>query len=166
MLALFPVSGSAFPGTVLLVSHDRYLIDAVAEWIWAIEGDRITVSQGNYTTYREAQLAAARPKPAAATAAGANAAPPATRPGKGEKAAKSAAAKPSRSASTEARRVAELEQAIERQEAALRAMEDDLAAASASGDVTRVANLGRTYVDQRARLDELYAVWEAEATHA
>ncbi|MDI6696215.1 MAG: ABC-F family ATP-binding cassette domain-containing protein [Anaerolineales bacterium] len=46
-----------FQGTILLVSHDRYLIDALATQIWEILPDQsaLQVFQGSYTQYREFQ---------------------------------------------------------------------------------------------------------------
>ena len=43
-----------FRGTILLVSHDRYLIDALGTQIWEIEPKRtaLTVFGGSYTAYR------------------------------------------------------------------------------------------------------------------
>ncbi|RME82286.1 MAG: ABC transporter ATP-binding protein [Caldilineae bacterium] len=52
-----------FNGTVLLVSHDRYLIDAIATQVWAIEEGRMRAYEGNYTAYvkaREEEKLAAR----------------------------------------------------------------------------------------------------------
>lgn len=45
----------AYQGTILLVSHDRYLIDALATQVWAIEPDEgaMQVFEGNYSQYRE-----------------------------------------------------------------------------------------------------------------
>ncbi len=40
-----------FPGTVLLVSHDRYLVDALADFIWVIRDGELHVYQGNYQAY-------------------------------------------------------------------------------------------------------------------
>ena len=54
----------AFPGTILLVSHDRALLDAVAERTLAIEGRRLESSDGGWAEYvrrREARLQAAVP---------------------------------------------------------------------------------------------------------
>lgn len=44
-----------FPGTILLVSHDRYLIDALASQIWEILADEraLQVFEGAYTQYRQ-----------------------------------------------------------------------------------------------------------------
>jgi len=35
-----------FEGTLLLVTHDRYLVDALATHVWAIEGNRIVAYEG------------------------------------------------------------------------------------------------------------------------
>jgi ATP-binding cassette subfamily F protein 3 len=44
-----------YPGTILLVSHDRYLIDALATQIWELVPDeeRLRVYKGSYSEYRE-----------------------------------------------------------------------------------------------------------------
>ncbi|MDD4723127.1 MAG: ATP-binding cassette domain-containing protein, partial [Acidaminococcaceae bacterium] len=42
-----------FDGTVLLVSHDRYLVNEVAERIWEIEDGTIKDYKGNYDFYLE-----------------------------------------------------------------------------------------------------------------
>ncbi len=42
---------SDFEGTLILVSHDRYLVDALATHVWAIEGGALAVCEGNYTDY-------------------------------------------------------------------------------------------------------------------
>ncbi len=41
-----------YPGTVLMVTHDRYLLDRVAARIWALEDHTITDFIGNYSDYR------------------------------------------------------------------------------------------------------------------
>jgi ATP-binding cassette subfamily F protein 3 len=55
----------AFPGTVLLVSHDRALLDAVAERTLAIENGRLNSYDGGWAEYvrRRAELEAAKPEP-------------------------------------------------------------------------------------------------------
>jgi ATP-binding cassette subfamily F protein 3 len=40
-----------FNGTILLVSHDRYLIDALATQIWAAEPGKLEVFEGSYQDY-------------------------------------------------------------------------------------------------------------------
>jgi len=50
-----------FGGTILLVSHDRYLIDALATQIWEVDPDQaaLRVFDGTYTEYRTAREAEA-----------------------------------------------------------------------------------------------------------
>jgi ATP-binding cassette subfamily F protein 3 len=50
---------SDFGGTILLVSHDRYLIDALATQIWEVDPDqsRLRIFGGSYTEYRTARQA-------------------------------------------------------------------------------------------------------------
>ncbi|MBN1874781.1 MAG: ABC-F family ATP-binding cassette domain-containing protein [Anaerolineae bacterium] len=56
-----------FDGTILLVSHDRYLIDRLATQIWELRDGRLHVHKGNYTSYLAAREAAgAQPIPAQA----------------------------------------------------------------------------------------------------
>jgi len=49
---------SNFPGTILLVSHDRYLIDSLATQIWEVDphGQSLQVFKGSYTAYKAHQL--------------------------------------------------------------------------------------------------------------
>lgn len=43
----------AYLGTIILVSHDRYFLDEVANWIWEVENKKLEVYTGNYSTYRQ-----------------------------------------------------------------------------------------------------------------
>lgn len=40
-----------YPGAVLAVTHDRYFLDNVAEWICEVDRGRLHPYQGNYSTY-------------------------------------------------------------------------------------------------------------------
>jgi ATP-binding cassette subfamily F protein 3 len=44
-----------YPGTVVIVSHDRYLLDEVVTQIAEVEHGRVTCYQGNYTAYSTAR---------------------------------------------------------------------------------------------------------------
>ncbi len=44
---------SAYPGAVLAVTHDRYFLDNVAEWILELDRGRAYPYEGNYSTYLE-----------------------------------------------------------------------------------------------------------------
>jgi ATP-binding cassette subfamily F protein 3 len=49
---------SNFPGTILLVSHDRYLIDSLSSQIWEVDihGQNLQVFKGSYTQYKAHKL--------------------------------------------------------------------------------------------------------------
>ena len=49
---------TSFKGTILLVSHDRYLIDALATHLWIFENGEMRVFEGNYSAYVAEQQAA------------------------------------------------------------------------------------------------------------
>ncbi|HSH01624.1 MAG TPA: ABC-F family ATP-binding cassette domain-containing protein [Anaerolineae bacterium] len=48
-----------FQGTILMVSHDRYLINRLANQIWTLEDGYLHVFEGSYQRYLEAREAAA-----------------------------------------------------------------------------------------------------------
>ena len=43
----------AYPGAVLAVTHDRYFLDNVAEWICEVDRGKLHPYEGNYSTYLE-----------------------------------------------------------------------------------------------------------------
>lgn len=46
-----------YPGAVLAVTHDRYFLDDVAEWICEVDRGRLYPYEGNYSTYLETKAA-------------------------------------------------------------------------------------------------------------
>ena len=42
-----------YPGTVIAITHDRYFLDNVAQWILELDRGRTYPYEGNYTTYLE-----------------------------------------------------------------------------------------------------------------
>ena len=46
-----------YPGTIIAVTHDRYFLENVAEWILEIDRGRTYPYEGNYTTYLESKAA-------------------------------------------------------------------------------------------------------------
>ena len=98
----------AFPGTVLLVSHDRALLDAVAERTLAIEDGRLNAYDGGWAEYVRRREERAQPPP------------PEPKP----KAAKTRAAPPKRQRPSELER---LEAEITEREAAVTELEQRLA---------------------------------------
>jgi ATP-binding cassette ChvD family protein len=48
---------SKYPGTVVAITHDRYFLDNVAEWILELDRGRAYPYEGNYSTYLETKSA-------------------------------------------------------------------------------------------------------------
>ena len=49
-----------YPGAVLAVTHDRYFLDHVAEWIAEVDRGRLYPYEGNYSTYLEKKRSASQ----------------------------------------------------------------------------------------------------------
>ena len=148
-----------FGGTLLLVTHDRYLVDRLATQIWELRDGCLHVFRGPYQEFLAArEQAARRAKEAAAPAP---AAPPPAAP-KGAP----APAKPGKAARREAETLAALEARISATEAALAECERRLQTAGDAGHYTDLARLGHEYTATQAELDRLMAKWEALATVA
>ncbi|MFC8599559.1 MULTISPECIES: energy-dependent translational throttle protein EttA [unclassified Isoptericola] len=48
---------ATYPGAVLAVTHDRYFLDHVAQWICEVDRGRLYPYEGNYSTYLEKKQA-------------------------------------------------------------------------------------------------------------
>ena len=46
-----------YPGTVIAITHDRYFLDNVAQWILELDRGRAYPYEGNYSTYLETKAA-------------------------------------------------------------------------------------------------------------
>jgi ATP-binding cassette subfamily F protein 3 len=145
-----------FEGTVLLVSHDRYLIDALATQIWAIHPQEgIDIYEGSYHEYvawrkqRDAQLAAQQANGAKAT-----------------QGAQYAEKVRGMSPYQLKKRVSELEALIAELETRQAQISAQIEQASAAGDSTRVQKLGDEYEQVGARLESTLEEWAELAEHA
>jgi ATP-binding cassette subfamily F protein 3 len=144
----------AFNGTILLVTHDRYLVDRLASQIWELKEDaaggmRLEIFNGPYQEY----LAARAVKPEAATA------PAAPAPGNGQ-----AGEQPGRLSKNEQRRRAEalaaLEQRIAATEEALAWLGEALQNAAAAQDYVELQRLTAEYETTERSLEGLFKEWE------
>ena len=148
----------AFQGTVLLVSHDRALLDAVGTRTIAVEDGTLRSYEGGWADYVRAREAR---RAAQANGAGAGA-------GKAKaKAAPKTAPKPARAkpdagppSKNQQKRIARLEREIEAAEAALSALEDELADPSAWSSPTSSERNARRHADAKAEVERLYAQLE------
>jgi ATP-binding cassette subfamily F protein 3 len=141
-----------FAGTILLVSHDRYLINALATQIWTLAPGRLEIFAGDYQEFlfaREAERQRAIEREAIEKSAA--------------KAAQKAAA-PRRnglSARELEQRIGEIETQISALEARLAALSEAISEASAAGDTERVTQLGLEYTQAQADLESALSDWES-----
>lgn len=141
----------AYEGTVLLISHDRALIDAVATRTISIEDGRLVSRPGGYGALVAARAAAAAP---------AEPVRPERRPSKERPGRRGAADGRARK---EARR---LERRIAQLEGELAVLEADLARPEVAADAGRVVEAGRRHQDLQQELAWLMRDWEAAAEAA
>jgi ATP-binding cassette subfamily F protein 3 len=134
-----------FQGTILLVSHDRYLIDALATQVWEIDEPRgvLRVFNGTYSQYKAEQEAERE----------------SARLAEAENKGKVALQKP-RASSDEKRRRARLKDV----EATIAGLEDELAMLGRKlenppPDPAKVQKLGSEYVHVQKELDRLIEEW-------
>ncbi|HTU94452.1 MAG TPA: ABC-F family ATP-binding cassette domain-containing protein [Solirubrobacteraceae bacterium] len=146
-----------FAGSLLLVSHDRALLDAIGTRTIALEDQELHSYVGGWPEYlrvREERAKAPAPpkaKVAKAAASQANGAkadgakkrnPPKAKPGKG---------------------TARLEAEIEAAEASLRVIEDELADPAAWATPEATASSSARHEEAKLKVAELYERWEAVA---
>ena len=139
---------SDFEGTILLVSHDRYLIDALATQIWALEAGRLETFKGSYREFVERRAIT-------------NYQLPITKPQKVDgktKIATAKAAKPSAEERRRTQRAKELELIIESLEKRLAEISAELEAAGT--DLEKVRALGGEYVQVESDLATRLVEWE------
>jgi ATP-binding cassette subfamily F protein 3 len=145
----------AYAGTLLVVSHDRALIEAIATRTLAIQDARLEVRDGAFGDYARAHQAA--PPPAASPPAGRA---PAREP---KPARPPSARRPSQRA---ARETARLEREIAALEEELGTIATRLATPDTYADDARVAEDGRRYQTLQEELAYKYRDWERHAAEA
>jgi len=159
-----------FEGTVLLVSHDRYFVNRVADHLLLIEPERVRIIEGNYDTY---QMLLGRAQHESAET------PAEQHSGRGELAAESrasAGASPSRGVKSDKstkrvagkrrfpyRKVVDLEDEIFQRESCLEELQRELAEPDVLRDGDRVRHVKARIEQEQAALRALYEHWE-EAT--
>jgi len=144
----------SFGGTLLLVTHDRYLIRRLATHVWAIEDGQLWEFKEGYDEYREWEAQRRQQKKS---------------PWEGQSQVKTerelereGRRAAEREAARQARRQAELEETIQQLEARKMQLEAQLASASERQEIERVRELGGEYAEVEAELDELLAAWANE----
>lgn len=134
-----------FAGTILMVSHDRYLIDALASQLWYAEAGAVTIFEGTYAEYiaRRTQ----------------------------EQAEKKAEVRKTGQPRSENQRVRGLtpyqrEKRVQELEILIHVLQDEVAvlfqaieSASTAGNVGEVSRLSLEYNDKEARLNAVLEEW-------
>jgi ATP-binding cassette subfamily F protein 3 len=152
---------SAYEGTLITVSHDRYFLDRICTRLLVIEGNHVESHTGNYSDWRERQKktsASAAPTPAPRPAAP----PPEPAKPADKRAAGSREADKQREREQRrlARRVETLEADVSKLEAELTAVRAELAADHA-GDWQKLHALAERERELDALLTRRMAEWEA-----
>jgi len=142
----------AFDGSVLLGSHDRALLDAVGARTIAVEGHTLRSYAGGWADYVRAREERKAREEAAAREARTE------RPGQGSRKGKP------RREPDRAQRTERLEREIETAEAALAAVEDELADPGAWSDQDKADAAARRHADAQRAVENLYAQLEAITT--
>jgi ATP-binding cassette, subfamily F, member 3 len=145
---------SAFDGTVLLVSHDRALLDAVGTRTIALEDGRLRSYEGGWAEYsrvrEERKLAEADARERARSEKAARRRPRAN----------GSRAKPAGPSKNQLRRIADLERNVERAEKELAAIEDELADPSQWLSPTSRERSAERHAEAKRAVEQAYAAWE------
>ncbi|OWK46766.1 ABC-F family ATP-binding cassette domain-containing protein [Fimbriiglobus ruber] len=151
----------AFEGTVIVVSHDRYFLNRVADLLVVFDGGRVEVVYGNYDTYQLLVNARAEAAKAAGTKAG-------NQSRKGDVAPSTSAAnadtgalgKTKRKRKYPYRKVAELEVDVAKTEAQITALEASLVSPEIYKDGSKVTKTMNDLEAAKTKLAQLYEHWE------
>jgi ATP-binding cassette, subfamily F, member 3 len=133
----------AFEGAVLLVSHDRALLDAVGSRTIAFEEGKLHSYQGGWAEYARVRAERLEEPPKPKPKAAGNGRAPRSGPSKNA-----------------VRRVADLEREVERAEASLAAVEDELADPAMWSSPTRRERATKRHADAKRAVEAAYAAWE------
>jgi ATP-binding cassette subfamily F protein 3 len=145
-----------FDGAVLLVSHDRYFVNRVADHLLLIEPDRVRVIEGNYDTYRMMLSARQAGDEVDDTA------------GRRESSASNNGNKTDKPSSARKRRfpyrkVAEIEAEIIERETAVHQLHHELTDPAVLRDGPRGKEIKARIESEQAAIKLLYAHWEEAA---
>lgn len=144
-----------FSGTILLVSHDRYLVNRLASQIWDLRDGQLKVYQGGYKAYleqRDRETQVMKEDAAGQLSAASN--------GSSARADKGLSKNEKR---LQAERLQALEDEIHEKENLLAELTEALQEASDRQDVADIRRLGAEYATAEAELAELMSLWETTA---
>jgi ATP-binding cassette subfamily F protein 3 len=146
---------TAYDGTVVFVSHDRFFIDRVATGVWDIAEGKLVPYLGNYSDVVRQKSKLSAPAPAPPRAVPTPAAKPEARTVQAPMRRSGQA-----SESRLQKQLASAERDISRLEARLNDLSDAIAIAGIDGDRERLERLSTDYADAEGQLDGAYQFWE------
>jgi ATP-binding cassette subfamily F protein 3 len=141
-----------FSGTIVLVTHDRYLVDRLATQLWIIEPEKrsLDVYEGSWVEYTndrqqetEAVVATESKKKWSDQ----------------ERQARIEEQRARRREEARQQHLVELEEEIHHLENEIRALQDEIAAATASQEAMRIHELGTIYAELEVNLQERLDRW-------
>ena len=141
---------ASFPGTILVVSHDRFFLDRICDQIIAFEDDGVRVTPGNYSYYlekRQARENAARAQAAAKS-----------REIAARKKATEQKNKPRKLTMAERQELEGIEEKIQEVEVQVEALEVRLV--EVQSDFEQLPKVIAELEEARAQRDQRYARWE------
>lgn len=151
---------TAFDGTVLVVSHDRYFINEVADRIWEIEDGQLKDYKGNYDFYlAEKQKAAAAAAEAMAASVQENVKQKANNKSQAQP-VKAADKKQRYSPEEAARLLPKVELSIREQEAMMKLLEVQMADPANHEDPAHSAAMAAEHDAYEQKIAELMEKWE------
>jgi ATP-binding cassette subfamily F protein 3 len=156
----------AYNGTILLVSHDRYLIDRLADQIWVIEAGELIVYPSNFrefTALRDGEMVSSSGEDKDANIKSISAPPPEATPPVVEEGNPPAKGWSRDTRRRNERRRRQLESELEDLEFWVARAGEALEAARAAGEPDDVTALEAEYAEARERLGTLLTDWEALA---
>jgi len=147
---------SEFAGTVLLVSHDRYLVDRLATHLWVIEDRQLVIHEGGYSQYVEGRAKSMERAKTVSLEKSVDT--------KAKRQVEKRAQNLQRNGQrAKEKQVAEMEENIAALEARLQELSRELEVAGVSGAVARVHELGSEYAEVEQQLHERIAEWSETA---
>jgi ATP-binding cassette subfamily F protein 3 len=141
-----------FPGTILLVTHDRYLVDRLASQLWIIQPEEQTLElfKGTWSEYvaaRSQEIQESETRQAK------------ERWSEEQRQIRREEQRARREQETREQQVTGLETEIHHLEAQLKSLQDEIAAASDAQEAMRIHELGTIYADLEAQLQERLELW-------
>jgi ATP-binding cassette subfamily F protein 3 len=147
-----------YEGTLLVVSHDRYFLDRECNQIWELDGERITVYEGNYSAYleqkakRESQTPVPPPRPPA---------PPKAEAPSSLQAGRQTDKEAQRRARERRRRQSELEERIAELELRKKSIEDQFLDPALVQRPDKMRSLSAELSAVKEALDSAFDQWQA-----